>query len=136
MRIPLNVVIVVAILALIVMPGPALAQSPGGAEARLKELNIVLPPDAVPAANFVNAVQTGKLLFLAGNTSGADWPLKGKVGKDLNHRAGLPVGAAGRDHHARKNTQRRRQPRSRQAHRQGARHGQFGRWFRRPGPRW
>ena len=71
MRILLNAV-GAAILTLIVMPGSALAQSPAGAEARLKELNIVLPPDAMPSANFVNAVQTGKLLFLAGNTSGAN----------------------------------------------------------------
>jgi enamine deaminase RidA (YjgF/YER057c/UK114 family) len=87
MRILLNVV-GAAILMLIVMPGSALAQSPAGAEARLKELNIVLPPDSAPTANFVNAVQTGKLLFLAGNTSGANWPLKGKLGKDLTIEEG------------------------------------------------
>jgi enamine deaminase RidA (YjgF/YER057c/UK114 family) len=87
MRTPLKVV-VGAILALMAMPGSAPAQNTGGAEARLKELNIALPPDSVPAANFVNAVQTGKLLFLAGNTPGAQWPLKGKVGKDLTVEQG------------------------------------------------
>lgn len=35
-------------------------------EARLKELGIELPPVTSPAANYVNAVQTGNLLFLAG----------------------------------------------------------------------
>jgi len=72
-----------AMLTLMAMAGSAPAQTAAGAEARLKELNITLPPDSVPAANFVNAVQTGKLLFLSGNTPGAQWPLKGKVGKDL-----------------------------------------------------
>jgi enamine deaminase RidA (YjgF/YER057c/UK114 family) len=86
MRVPLNLV-GGAILALIALASSALAQSPG-AEARLKELNIVLPPDSVPIANFVNAVQTGKLLFLSGNTSGAQWPLKGKLGKDLTVEQG------------------------------------------------
>jgi enamine deaminase RidA (YjgF/YER057c/UK114 family) len=77
-----------ALLTLMTMSGSALAQSAGGAEARLKELNITLPPASVPAANFVNAVQTGKLLFLAGNTPGAQWPLKGKVGKELTVEQG------------------------------------------------
>jgi enamine deaminase RidA (YjgF/YER057c/UK114 family) len=73
---------------LITVSGSALAQSAVGAEARLKELNITLPPDSAPTANFVNAVQTGKLLFLAGNTPGAQWSLKGKVGKDLTVEQG------------------------------------------------
>ena len=84
MKIRLSVIGSVMLM-LMVMPASALAQS---AEARLKELNIVLPPDSTPAANFVNAVQTGKLLFLAGNTPGAQWPLKGKVGKDLTVEQG------------------------------------------------
>jgi enamine deaminase RidA (YjgF/YER057c/UK114 family) len=77
-----------AILTLVAASGVASAQSTSSAEARLKELNITLPPESVPAANFVNAVQTGKLLFLAGNTPGAQWPLKGKVGKDLTVEQG------------------------------------------------
>ena len=76
-----------AILAVICTTGPAAAQSTS-AEARLKELNITLPADSAPAANFVNAVQTGKLLFLSGNTPGAQWPLKGKVGKELTVEQG------------------------------------------------
>jgi enamine deaminase RidA (YjgF/YER057c/UK114 family) len=36
------------------------------AEKKLKELGITLPPVSAPAANYVNAVQTGNLLYLAG----------------------------------------------------------------------
>src|SRR5215218_3913308 len=64
--------------------GTALAQG-SGAEARLKQLNITLPADQAPAAN---SVQAGKLLFLSGNTPGGQWPLKGKVGKDLTIEQG------------------------------------------------
>ena len=35
-------------------------------EQRLAELGIVLPKATAPAANYVNAVLTGNLLFLAG----------------------------------------------------------------------
>jgi enamine deaminase RidA (YjgF/YER057c/UK114 family) len=80
--------VIAAGLALFALPGPASAQSPGGAEARLKALNITLPPEAAPAANFVNSVQTGKLLFLSGNTAGPTWVGKGKLGKDLTVEQG------------------------------------------------
>ena len=59
----------------------ALAQSATGAEARLKERNITLPPVPAPVA-------VGNLLFLAGNTAGADWKFKGKVGKDITVQEG------------------------------------------------
>ncbi len=36
------------------------------AEARIRELGITLPPGSSPAANYVNAVRTGNLLFIAG----------------------------------------------------------------------
>src|SRR5215475_10222097 len=71
-----------ASLALLALSSPASAQAPGGAEARLKSLNITLPADAAPAANFVNSVQSGKLLFLSGNTAGPAWVGKGELGKD------------------------------------------------------
>jgi enamine deaminase RidA (YjgF/YER057c/UK114 family) len=77
-----------ATLILIALSSSAPAQGTASAEARLKELGITLPPESVPAANFVNAVQTGKLLFLSGNTPGAQWPLKGKVGRDLTVEQG------------------------------------------------
>ena len=56
----------------------ALAQSATGAEARLKERNITLPPVPAPVANYIDFVRVGNLLFLAGNTAGADWKFKGK----------------------------------------------------------
>ena len=66
----------------------AVAQNSPSAEARLKELNITLPPVPVPVANYVDAVRVGNLLFLAGNTPAADWKYKGKVGKDLTVQEG------------------------------------------------
>ena len=80
--------ILAASLVLLVLSSPASAQAPAGAEARLKAINITLPPDAAPAANFVNSVQTGKLLFLSGNTAGPAWVGKGKLGKDLTVEQG------------------------------------------------
>jgi enamine deaminase RidA (YjgF/YER057c/UK114 family) len=81
-------IIVSASLALLALSGSAPAQAPSGAEARLKALNIALPADTLPAANFVNSVITGKLLFLAGNTAGPAWAGKGKLGKDLTVEQG------------------------------------------------
>jgi enamine deaminase RidA (YjgF/YER057c/UK114 family) len=81
-------IIVSASLALLALSGSAPAQAPSGAEARLKALNIALPPDTLPAANFVNYVIAGKLLFLAGNTAGPAWAGKGKLGKDLTVEQG------------------------------------------------
>jgi enamine deaminase RidA (YjgF/YER057c/UK114 family) len=72
----------------LVAPGSARAQSATSAEARLKEMNITLPSVPAPVANYANSVQVGKLLFLAGNTAGADWKFKGKVGKDITVQEG------------------------------------------------
>jgi len=54
-------------------------------EARLTELGIVLPEVGAPMGNYVHAVQTGNLLFLAGKgPHNADGTMpKGKVGKDV-----------------------------------------------------
>jgi enamine deaminase RidA (YjgF/YER057c/UK114 family) len=54
-------------------------------EKRLKELGIELASPSAPIANFVNAVRTGNLLYLAGNGPGVPGqPLpSGKVGRDL-----------------------------------------------------
>src|SRR5260370_11375029 len=81
-------IVFTASLALLALSSPASAQAPGGAEARLKSLNITLPADAAPAANFVNSVQSGKLLFMSGNTAGPAWVGKGKLGKDLTVEQG------------------------------------------------
>lgn len=61
------------------------------AEAKLKELNLSLPPPPPPMANYVSAVQSGSLLFLAGHGPlGADGkPIaRGKVGRDLSLEEG------------------------------------------------
>ncbi len=59
-------------------------------EANLKKLGIELPPVSPPQANYVNAVQTGNLIFLAGK--GPRKPngeyIKGKVGVDLTEAEG------------------------------------------------
>ena len=56
-----------------------------GAEARLKKLGIELPPASAPVANYVNAVRTGNLLFLAGKGPAAVDGKRpsGKVGRDF-----------------------------------------------------
>lgn len=55
-------------------------------EARLKELGIELKTPSSPVANYVNAVRTGNLIFLAGKgPTAADGKLvTGKVGADLS----------------------------------------------------
>ena len=59
-------------------------------EARLMELGIELRTPGAPVANYVNAVQTGNLLFLAGK--GPNKPeggyVTGKVGQDLTVEQG------------------------------------------------
>src|SRR4030095_11925559 len=50
------------------------------AEKKLKELAIPLAPVTPPVANYVNAVRTGNLLFLAGK--GPAGGVTGVVGKD------------------------------------------------------
>ncbi|HVJ11656.1 MAG TPA: RidA family protein [Burkholderiales bacterium] len=51
------------------------------AEKKLKELGIALPAVTPPVANYVNAVRTGNLLFLAGK--GPAGSISGIVGKDI-----------------------------------------------------
>jgi enamine deaminase RidA (YjgF/YER057c/UK114 family) len=68
------------------------ATSPGldDVEARLKQLGISLPEASKPVANYVQAVRTGNLVFLAG--AGPKKPdgsfITGKVGKDLSLEQG------------------------------------------------
>ena len=57
------------------------------AEARLKERNITLPQPSTPLANYVSAVRTGNLLYLAGHG-----PLReGTAYHARQARAGPPV---------------------------------------------
>lgn len=64
------------------------AQDP---EAKLRELNLTLPPVSSPIANYVHVVRTGNLLFLAGK--GPSRPdgsyVTGKLGKDLTVEQGM-----------------------------------------------
>jgi enamine deaminase RidA (YjgF/YER057c/UK114 family) len=55
------------------------------AEKKLKELGIQLGAPSAPVANYVNAVQTGNLLFLAGKGPGA---VRGKLGREFNIEQG------------------------------------------------
>ena len=59
-------------------------------EAQLARLGITLPAASAPVANYVNAVRTGNLVFLAGKgprkPDGAN--ITGKVGKDLSIEEG------------------------------------------------
>jgi enamine deaminase RidA (YjgF/YER057c/UK114 family) len=59
-------------------------------DARLKELKIELPPVPKPGGNYVHAVRTGNLLFLAGKgPSNPDGSVpKGKVGRDVSTEEG------------------------------------------------
>jgi len=49
-------------------------------EEKLRQLGIALPPVSAPVANYVNAVRTGNLLYLAGKGPGA---VSGKVGREF-----------------------------------------------------
>ncbi len=59
-------------------------------EAKLLEMGIVLPEASAPVANYVNAVRSGNLLFLAGKGPGkADGSyITGKVGQELSVEEG------------------------------------------------
>src|SRR5580704_10489328 len=63
---------------------------PAGAEQRLKELGIKLPAPPEPFGAYVEAVQTGNLLFLSGMlpTEGREAKIIGRVGAELDVEAG------------------------------------------------
>ncbi|MGB6315171.1 MAG: RidA family protein [Pseudolabrys sp.] len=63
---------------------------PASAERRLKELGISLPSPPQPFGTYVEAVQTGNLLFLTGMlpTEGREAQFIGHVGKELDIEAG------------------------------------------------
>lgn len=60
------------------------------AEQKIKDLGIVLPEASAPVANYVNAVRSGNLLFLAGKGPGLPDGsfITGKVGQDLTIEEG------------------------------------------------
>ncbi len=59
-------------------------------EDKLAELGITLPSVSAPVANYVNAVRSGKLIFMAGKGPRKDdgTYITGKVGKDLTIQQG------------------------------------------------
>ena len=64
-----------------------------GAEAKLKELGITLPPQSTPVANYVPSARVGNLLFLAGHGPIRDGKatVRGKLGKELSVEDGYKV---------------------------------------------
>jgi enamine deaminase RidA (YjgF/YER057c/UK114 family) len=64
--------------------------NPVSAEQRLKDLGIELPPPPQPFGTYVEAVQTGNLLFLTGMlpTEGREPRFIGQVGAELDVQAG------------------------------------------------
>jgi enamine deaminase RidA (YjgF/YER057c/UK114 family) len=63
---------------------------PGGAERRLQDLGIQLPAAPTPFGTYVEALQTGNLLFLSGMLPVVDHKPKylGRLGKELDVEAG------------------------------------------------
>ena len=62
----------------------------GEVEKRLQEMGINIPNVPKPAASYIPAVQTGKLVYASGQGSKKDGILiyKGKLGKDLTVEEG------------------------------------------------
>jgi enamine deaminase RidA (YjgF/YER057c/UK114 family) len=81
---------------------------PGGADRRLQDLGIQLPAPPTPFGTYVEAVQTGNLLFFSGMLPVVDHKPKyvGRLGKELDIEAGrdaaytaaLGVLAAAKEH--------------------------------------
>jgi enamine deaminase RidA (YjgF/YER057c/UK114 family) len=71
------------------MVSPSSSQ-PGSAEQRLRDLGIVLPKVPHPLGAYVEAVQSGSLLFLSGMLPVKDGKLQyiGRLGKELDEDAG------------------------------------------------
>ena len=62
---------------------------------KLAELNITLPPVAIPAAAYVPFVQTGKLVFLSGHIAKKDGkPWVGQLGKNMETEEGQAAARA------------------------------------------
>src|SRR5580693_8592207 len=66
------------------------SSQPASAERRLQDLGIVLPKPPHPLGAYVEAVQTGSLLFLSGMLPVRDGKLQyvGRLGKELDESAG------------------------------------------------
>ena len=66
---------------------------------KLAELQIQLPPVAVPAAAYVPYVQTGNLLFISGHIAKKDGkPWVGQLGRTMQTAEGKEAAQIGRAH--------------------------------------
>ena len=76
------------------MDGRSMADRPMAPEARLSELGIELMEPPAPVANYVRAVRTGNLVYLAGHGPlQADGTyVRGKLGVDLDIKQGYKAG--------------------------------------------
>jgi enamine deaminase RidA (YjgF/YER057c/UK114 family) len=89
-------------------PGGVPVARPSSAEQRLRELGLTLPPPVEPLGSYVEAVQTGNLLFLSGVLPVADGAARftGRLGGEVDveaaraaaHLAALNVLAVARQH--------------------------------------
>jgi enamine deaminase RidA (YjgF/YER057c/UK114 family) len=72
------------------LKGTPQAAQPAGAERRLRDLGIQLPAAPTPFGTYVEALQTGNLLFLSGMLPVIDHKPKylGRLGKELDTEAG------------------------------------------------
>ena len=62
---------------------------------RLKQLGIVLPPIAIPAAAYVPFVRTGNLVFVSGHIAKRDGkPWVGQLGRDIDTATGRQAARA------------------------------------------
>ena len=68
----------------------AKGSQPGSVERRLQDLGIQLPAAPTPFGNYVEAVETGNLLFLSGMLPVVDHKAKylGRLGKELDAESG------------------------------------------------
>lgn len=75
--------VAVALVVVVVMSSYTVhGQSGEHPDARLKALGLTLPEPVAPVANYVRAVRTGNLVFLAGHGECSN-ALTGKVGRDV-----------------------------------------------------
>jgi enamine deaminase RidA (YjgF/YER057c/UK114 family) len=74
----------------------AKGSQPTGAERQLQDLGIQLPPAPTPFGPYVEALQTGNLLFLSGMLPVVDHKPKyiGRLGKELDAEAGRDAARA------------------------------------------
>src|SRR5688572_33293945 len=80
--------------ALLLVPAASLSAQAFDPEARLKELGITLPTPDKPVANYVKAVRTGNLVFLAGHGPCGDFnrpDIQGRVPSQKSIEQGYEI---------------------------------------------